>query len=71
MLVSAPILAVLALAETANAAFFWYPEYRCVEDHTCIASKRAESEDAVNDGLTMRLAQRPRKVYSFILEINA
>ncbi len=41
MLIMRGLAAAAALVHTANAAFFWFPDWRCVEDKTCIASKRS------------------------------
>lgn len=40
------LVATLALCQTTQAAFFWYPEYRCVEDHVCAPSKSKRSDAA-------------------------
>jgi hypothetical protein len=41
MLIMKGVVAAAALAHTASASFFWFPDWRCVEDKTCIASKRS------------------------------
>ncbi|KAH8596502.1 aspartic peptidase domain-containing protein [Bisporella sp. PMI_857] len=61
MLVYSFVFVILAFVQSATAAFFYYPEWRCVEDHTCSPSKRAETENIANVASTLRLVQRPRK----------
>ena len=35
--------ATLALCQNAQAAFFWYPQYLCIEDHICAPTKSKRS----------------------------
>ena len=62
MLISTYLFTAVALARGADAAYFFYPEWRCIEDHACAVTKRAESEDTAQDDISMKLVQRPSKV---------
>jgi hypothetical protein len=62
------LVATLALCHTTQAAFFWYPEYRCIEDHVCAPSNSKRSDAAtveLNLGLIgFEVAQKVPEVRS-------
>lgn len=53
-----------ALAQIASALFIWIPMYRCIMDHTCIASKRTLEADVTGRDVvsnvvpTLKIVQR-------------
>lgn len=61
---------VVALAPVTSAFFPWVPGYRCTEDKSCIASKRAlEDRDPHVELPSFKIVQRIPQVSSFLTQI--
>lgn len=56
MLVTRALATAVVLASTATAFFPWFPDYLCVEDHTCVAERAVEDHGVV--AATLKLVQR-------------
>ncbi|PVH84378.1 acid protease [Cadophora sp. DSE1049] len=56
MLVTRALASAVVLASTATAFFPWFPDYLCVEDHTCVAERAVEDRGLV--AATLKLVQR-------------
>jgi hypothetical protein len=63
MLIRQTLFTALALFDLTNAGFFYFPKYRCIEDHTCIES-RGVNGDVVgrSSDMSFELVQRLPKV---------
>jgi len=51
--------AIVAWASLVSAFYPWVPDYRCVDEGTCPATKRAENANGENHGVgSIKLVQR-------------
>lgn len=66
MLISRTLATAAVLASTATAFFPWFPKYRCVEEHTCVAERTVE-DSGLGSAIeaTLKLVQRIPKVTTF------
>jgi hypothetical protein len=69
MLTKQYLLALLTLCQFASAFYPWFPkwylEQKCIQDHTCIASKRSAKDNSIQEGeANFKLRQRLPKVIS-------
>lgn len=67
MLTTRFALAVALLASTVSAFFPWFPDYRCVDDGTCLSKRISESSVGVRGVDTLKLVQRLPEVSLVLL----